>query len=65
MNISLRTAIEDVFTKREAVAYIVLGPSNEVDNQSFEEYIKYFKEKERAGVIQTLEYYIYVLPKCE
>jgi len=40
-------------------------PSNETQQGLFQENIKYFLEKQRAGVVSLKKYMLYLLPPCE
>lgn len=42
-----------------------MTPSSSQYKKQFEEYIQYFDEKQKAGVILTSSFYIFLLPHCE
>jgi len=44
---------------------VTFAPSNETQIRPFQEYIKYFLERERAGVISLPNHSLYLLPPCE
>jgi len=50
LNVTHRTYYEDAF-KKEPAALVVISVSDRLNKHQFEEYVNYFKEKERAGVV--------------
>jgi len=50
LNVSHRTQFEEIM-KRPIIGVIAFSPQNETQCETFLEYINYFKEKERAGVV--------------
>lgn len=64
LNISLRTMYEEVF-KKKSKAVAIFTPSNETQNNIFLDYINYFNEKQRVGVVTIRNYLIYLLPPGE
>jgi len=47
------------------IALVTFTPAHESQVGLFQEYIKYFLERERAGVISLPNYSLYLLPPCE
>ena len=64
LNISHRTFYDEVL-KKVFKSVVVFTPSNELMNKNFEDYINYFNEKKRAGVVTTKNYLLYLMPPCE
>ena len=64
LNISHRTVYEEVL-KKKPKAVAVFTPSNETQNNIFADYITYFNEKQRAGVVNIRNYLLYLLPPGE
>lgn len=64
LNISLRTFYDEVF-KKKSKAVAIFTPSNETQNSIFLDYINYFNEKKRVGVVPIRNFYIYLLPPGE
>lgn len=64
LNISLRTVYEEVL-KKKPKAVAIFTPSNETQNTIFLDYINYFNEKQRAGVVTIRNFYLYLLPPGE
>ena len=64
LNITHRTQFEEIF-KRKILGVIVFSPNNETQSSIFEEYIKYFEEKSRAGVVNLKDVSLYVLAPSE
>jgi len=50
LNVSHRTQFEEIM-KRPIIGVIAFSPQNETQCENFLEYINYFKEKDRAGVV--------------
>lgn len=50
LNVSHRISFEDLL-KKKAICLCAFIPSNETQKDNFSQYIAYFKEKNRAGVI--------------
>lgn len=50
LNVSHRTQFEEIM-KRPIIGVIAFSPQNETQIENFQEYINYFKEKDRAGVV--------------
>ena len=61
LNISHRTVYDEVL-KKKPKAVAVFTPSNETQNNIFVDYINYFNEKQRAGVVTIRNYLLYLLP---
>ena len=52
--------------KRPLLGIVAISPNNETQCEMFDEYIKYFEEKERAGVITIRNgFTLYVIAPCE
>jgi hypothetical protein len=64
LNISHRTLYEEV-TKKDPKTIAVFVPANGTQLSLFEEYKKYFEEKQRAGVVTLKKNTLYLLPPCE
>jgi hypothetical protein len=64
LNISHRTLYEEV-TKKDPKTIVVFVPANGTQLSLFEEYKKYFEEKQRAGVVTLKKNTLYLLPPCE
>ncbi len=64
LNISHRTVYDEVL-KKKPKAIAVFTPSNETQNNIFVDYINYFNEKQRAGVVTIRNYLLYLLPPGE
>ena len=65
LNVSHRTTFEEVM-KRPLLGIVAISPNNETQCEMFDEYIKYFEEKERAGVITIRNgFTLYVIAPCE
>lgn len=64
LNVSHRTQFEDIF-KKPIVGIIAFCPQNETQCEPFDEYLKYFTEKDRAGVVSLKNHTMYILPPCE
>ena len=50
LNVSHRTQFEEIM-KRPIIGVIAFSPQNETQCENFQDYINYFKEKDRAGVV--------------
>lgn len=48
--------------KKVPKAVAIFSPSNETQLGVFAEYLNYFKEKNRAGVVSLKSIYLYLLP---
>lgn len=64
LNISFRISFDEVLKKKHCTI-VLFVPSNETQNGIFQEYITYFKEKARAGVIPLRNHTLYIFPSCE
>lgn len=64
LNISHRAPFDEVL-KRPHKAIVTFVASNETQNGQFQEYIKYFLERNRAGVATLHDSVLYLLPPCE
>ena len=64
LNISFRICFDEILKKKHC-SLVLFVPSNETQINIFQEYILYFKEKARAGVIPLEKHTLYVLPPCE
>ncbi|CAD8138992.1 unnamed protein product [Paramecium pentaurelia] len=55
---------QDAYQKaiQDQSAILILSPAQELEIPKFEEYIQYLKSKQKAGVIQTETFCIYVIP---
>lgn len=60
LNIQNKATYEDIM-KRNIISIMALSPSDVAQVEGFEEYIKYFSEKERAGVIYIDKYVLYIV----
>jgi hypothetical protein len=61
INISHRVQLSEVF-KFERLALVTLDASNETQQESFQEYVKYFSKKERAGYVAIKNLLLYICP---
>ena len=61
INISHRVQLNEVF-KFERLALVTLDASNETQQESFQEYVKYFSKKERAGYVAIKNLLLYICP---
>ncbi|OMJ78423.1 hypothetical protein SteCoe_21798 [Stentor coeruleus] len=64
INISHRVQISEVF-KFERLAMVTLDASNETQNDSFQEYVKYFSQKQRAGYVGVKSTLLYICPPLD
>jgi hypothetical protein len=65
LNVSHRTQYEEIM-KRPMLGIIAFSPQNETQCDIFLEYISYFNEKQRVGVINLKSQAIlYIVPPCE
>jgi len=64
INIAHRTIYDEAVNKNYC-ALVLLTPSSELYQTGFEEYIKYFQEKQRAGYAVSSQFQIYILPPCK
>jgi len=64
LNVNYRSEYHEVLTK-EHKAVVVFSPSNETQKAIFEDYIQYFRSKDRAGVVPLKKMHLYLLPACE
>lgn len=65
INVSHRANLQEATTRED---YVMAGKFKAVNNlnvNAFNEYINYFTKKNRAGVIQTKNYLIYLIPSIE
>ena len=51
--------------KKKPKGVAIFTPSNETQNNIFVDYINYFNEKQRAGVVTIRNYLLYLLPPGE
>jgi len=63
-NVSHRITFEEI-SKQSFKSLVTFTPAHESQVGLFQEYIKYFLERERAGVISLPNYSLYLLPPCE
>lgn len=61
LNISHRSNYQEVLQKPYS-EIAIFWPSNETCIQKFNEYIRYFKKKERAGVVNLEKHILYLIP---
>lgn len=62
LNVSHRTHFEEIM-KRPIIGVIAFSPQNETQCENFLEYINYFKEKDRAGVVNLKsQATMYIIP---
>lgn len=64
LDVSHRVTYDEV-SKRPHIAIVTFSPSNATFLALFAEYLKYFNEKQRAGVIQLKKMTLYLVPPCE
>lgn len=79
MNVALRSEYNEVLCKEHKgmfwykhrhytvnyIAVVVFSPSNETQKAMFDDYIQYFRSKDRAGVVPLKKMHLYLLPPCE
>ena len=51
--------------RKNHAALVKFVPANQTQEALFNEYLKYFLEKQRAGVVSLKKYVLYLLPPCE
>ena len=61
INISHRVQLSEVF-KFEHLAIVTLEASNETQQEAFQEYVRYFSQKQRAGYIGIKNALLYICP---
>ena len=64
INISHRVQISEIF-KFERLALVTLEASNETQQEAFQEYVKYFSQKQRAGYVGIKDALLYICPPLE
>jgi len=64
LNISHRIHYEEVLSKPYS-EIAIFWPSNKTCVDKFKEYIKYFTNKKRAGVVNLKNYMLYLIPPGE
>ncbi|MCQ2820003.1 MAG: hypothetical protein MJ252_22275 [archaeon] len=65
LNISHKTSYDEIL-KRSLIGIVAISPQNVTQKETFEKYLKYFGEKEKAGIINIdLNHSMYVLQPCE
>ena len=64
MNVSHRTQLDEVF-KKPYIGIIAFCPQNETQCEQFDDHLKYFNEKQRAGVVNLKNMTLYIIPPCE
>jgi RNA recognition motif-containing protein len=64
INISHRVQLSEVF-KFERLAIVTLDASNETQQEAFQEYVKYFSQKQRAGYVGIKNALLYICPPLE
>ena len=64
INISHRVQISEIF-KFERIALVTIDASNETQQESFQEYVKYFSLKQRAGYVGIKDALLYICPPLE
>ena len=64
INITHRVHISDV-SKFQQIAKVTFEASNNTQENAFQEYIRYFSEKERAGYVPMKEKVLYICPPIE
>lgn len=65
LNISNRATYEEV-VKRQNLGIVAISPQNITQCEIFNEYMKYFNEKERVGVIYIKkDFILYLISPCE
>ena len=64
INISHRVQISEIF-KFERLALVTIDASNETQQDAFQEYVKYFSQKQRAGYITIKDALLYICPPLE
>lgn len=68
LNISHRTSFDEVLSKTP-ISVIVFTPTNELMRKGYNDYVRYFKEKRIAGIVNHLKNKVhtllYLVPCCE
>lgn len=64
INISHRVQISEIF-KFERLALVTIDASNETQQEAFQEYVKYFSVKQRAGYVGIKDALLYICPPLD
>jgi hypothetical protein len=65
LNVSHRSQFDDIM-KRPIIGIVAFSPQNETQCDSFNEYISYFNEKQRVGVVNMRSgNMLYIVPPCD
>jgi hypothetical protein len=65
LNVSHRTQYEEI-VKRQILGIVAFSPQNITQCEGFNDYINYFNEKQRVGVINIKSKFIlYLVPPCD
>jgi hypothetical protein len=62
LNVSHRGDIDDGLTRPNQFVVGKFRASDSINQPAFSEYIRYFQEKGRAGIIETQMYLIFLIP---
>lgn len=66
LNVSHRTQYDEIM-KRQMLGIVAISPQNVTQCEIFQDYINYFSEKQRVGVINFIKspYILYLVPPCD
>ena len=65
LNVSHKTNYDEMM-KRQILGIIAISPQNVTQCEIFEDYLSYFNERQRVGVINfKSKYILYIMPPCE
>lgn len=65
MNVSHRGDLQEAINREDYVMAGKFKAANNLNVNAFNEYINYFINKNRAGIIQAKSYLIYLIPPIE
>lgn len=65
INVSHRGDLNEAITREDYVMAGKFKAANNLNTNAFNEYINYFVNKNKAGIIQTSNYLIYLVPPME
>lgn len=65
LNVSHRADVKEGLNREDYVMAGKFRAANALNMESFNEYIRYFRKKNKAGIIVTRNYLIYLIPSME